>query len=117
MFEFYRIVVNPNTQKEEIKKFIFEETPETIELKEKLKKAKDEYEEYEISYIEWYYHTHREERSYPISLSEAVFRGDKFIGFMRNGVFFTVDDQERLVYEQKGQGAQVETSLKIRRRQ
>jgi hypothetical protein len=116
MFEFYRIVVNPNTQKEEIKKFIFEETPETIELKEKLEKAKDEYEEYEISYIEWYYHTHREEKSFPISLSESVFREDRFVGCMRNGVFYTIDDKETLIYEQKGQGAQVETSLKIRRR-
>ncbi|MBQ5825761.1 MAG: hypothetical protein IIW48_13280 [Clostridia bacterium] len=116
MFEFYRIVVNPDSQKEEIKKFQYEETPETIELKEKFQKAKDEYEEYEVTYVEWYYHTHREEKSFPMSLSESVFREDKFVGCMRNGVFIAVDDQERLVFEQKGQGAQVETNFKIRRR-
>ncbi len=112
MFEFYRIVANPDG--EEIKKFQYEETPETTALKEKLLKITDEYEEYDVEKIDWYYHTHIEERSFPINLSESVFKGDEFVGCMRNGVFFAVNDMVAVTHQSTG--AQVSSSSKFRRR-
>ncbi len=87
MFEFYRLVTDPDTKKEEIKKFQFEETPENLSLKEQLEEEKDKYERFETVIIDRYYHCDEHIETYPISLSQSVFKDDKFVGYMENDVF------------------------------
>lgn len=72
MFAFYRIVSEPDTNTEEMKEFQYEETAETLPLKEKLEHEIDNYEIYELAYVDRYYHCDRVENCYAISPSQSV---------------------------------------------
>ena len=110
MFEFYRVVFNPDTNTEEINKFQYDKTEESLPLKEKLEKEVDNYEIYTVTYVDRYYHCDRVEECYPISLSQAVFNcNDEFIGYMKNDTLY-LNTYEQVPVRRDVRGA---TSIKV----
>ena len=90
MFEFYRLVTDPDTKNEKIEKVQYEDTKENLSLKEKLEKEIKNYECYETVIYDRYYHCNICERTYSPSLSWSVFKDDKLVAYMIDGAFYVV---------------------------
>ena len=117
MFEFYKAITDPDTGTEEIKKFRYEETDETLPLKEKLEKEVDRYEIYYVTYVDRYYHCNVVEERYPIRLSEAVFNNnDEFIGYMSDDVLYLKPYEEHPVRRDIRGATSIKSNLSIRRK-
>ena len=116
MFEFYKVVVDADTNAEEIKKFQYEETPETIKLKEKLEREIAQYENHQVTCVDRYYHCDVVENTYPISLSKSVFKDDVFVGYMIDNVLYVKAGECLPVYKNVRGATSIIISAAIRRK-
>lgn len=117
MFEFYRIVTDPDKHTQEIKKFQYEETPETEKLKERLEVERSRYEIHKVTYVDRYYHCNIVEDTYPISLSEAVFNEeDILVGYMPGNTLFLEPGESINTYKEVRGATSIESHTGIRKR-
>jgi len=111
MFEFYRVITDSEGVKE-IKKIQHDSSG----LKEKLEKEIAQYEWYETVIADMYYHYDEREVTEPIELSQSVFDGDVFIGYIINNIFYAETEEKALLYNGAGGVTHYGGPLRLRKR-